>query len=232
MPEYHGLISSKWKLENSCTPWKWILLNYSPDWSSLTTLVTGPAQWPSWPRSASMREFTHACYRKWVIPSVSAGDEDVRRSCLVRQSSSPPLCFCQLCLSLVSLLSYGFCFSGLSSVFSWFFVSVFSLVRSGESIRDPCFCFVAVFYSFHLWFLGCLPLLSGFSSFSVSPFFLYFFSPPRSMGSSAFIGHPEWNSILIFLGSWSCMKIKLSLCLVGLGDQQSCHCWTVNDGFP
>jgi hypothetical protein len=52
------------------------------------------------------------------------------------------------------------------------------------------------------------------------------------MGSSAFIGHPEWNSILIFLGSWSCMKIKLSLCLVGLGDQQSCHCWTVSDGFP
>jgi hypothetical protein len=72
-----------------------------------------------------------------------------------------------------------------------------------------------------------------FFLFCLSVFSLFFSPPPpRSMGSSAFIGHPEWNSILIFLGSWSCMKIKLSLCLVGLGHQQSCHCWTVSDGFP
>ena len=43
----------------------------------------------------------------------------MRRSCLVEQSFSPPLCFCSFCLSLVFLLSSGFCFF---VSFLWFFV--------------------------------------------------------------------------------------------------------------
>lgn len=152
---------------------------------------------------------------------------------------NPPLLPSPLFLSALSLF-------GLSPLlwflFLWFvlcFLMVFRLCFFFGWIGRVNTRFLLLFCCCFLFFPSLVFRLSSsalwvFFLFCLSVFSLFFSPPPppRSLGSSAFIGHPEWNLILIFLGSWSCMKMKLALCLVGLGHQQSCHCWTVSDGFP
>jgi len=149
-----------------------------------------------------------------------------------------PLCFLFLFISsLVILLtsigffppmSLSFCFSCgyffVSSSLSWCFCSLcFSLLffLTVKSTPYPCF-YAIVFYSFPIWFLGSLPLLSKFSSFSIS---LVFLPPFVLLFSSAFIGLDFIHELLD--------GDKQSLCLLHVWWVQNINSpaivWTVSD---
>jgi len=114
------------------------------------------------------------------------------------------------------LPSFLFCLFLSNHPSLWFWVCFCSLDLLWLSLCSFVFFFFSVVGS-TICYEGRLRVsLASLFSFLVF-FLLSFFSSSSLFASSAFIGHLKRNSILIFLGLWSCVKIKIDPEYDGIG---------------